>query len=92
MIFMKDIFKYQAAVEPRELARYLTALAEGVEEGSLRISQDGRAFSVHPRGLVDLGLKIRRKGGRVRVSLDLGWTEEETALPLLEDEAEDDTP
>lgn len=88
---MKDIFKYQAAVEPHELASYFTALSEGLEQGLLRLSQEGRTFAVHPRGLADLGLKIRRKNGRVRVSLEVAWAEEETSLPLLDEETDDET-
>ncbi len=80
---MKDTFKHQTAVDPVELARYLTALAEGVEAGVLPLAEGGREFAIHPRGFIDLGLKVRRKNGRTRVNLELGWAEEESDLPLL---------
>lgn len=80
---MKDIFKHQTAVDARDLARYLTALAEAVEGGCLPVAESGRAFSLRPKGLIDLDFKVRRKNGRTRVRLELSWAEEGLDLPLL---------
>ena len=73
---MNDTFKYQTATDPPELARYLAVLAEGVKDGALTVAEGSMSFTVHPRGLIDLGLKVRRKQGRTRVSLELSWAEE----------------
>jgi amphi-Trp domain-containing protein len=73
---MNDTFKYQTAADPPELARYLTVLAEGVTAGTLTVAEGRMSFTVFPRGLIDLGLKVRRKQGRTRVSLELSWAEE----------------
>jgi hypothetical protein len=80
---MKDNFRHQTVVDPAGLARYLTALAEGVERGALPLADGELDFVLHPRGLIDLSLKIRRKNGRTRLALELGWAEEESELPLL---------
>ncbi len=80
---MKDIFQHQTAVDARDLARYLTALAEAVENGRLPVAESGRVFSLSPRGLIDLDFKVRRKNGRARVRLELSWAEEGLDLPLL---------
>lgn len=86
---MKDSFKYQCSVDVSELTRYLTAIIEGLESGALRLQENEHAFSVHPRGLIDLGLKARFKNGRARISLDMAWAEDEVALPLLSGAAEE---
>jgi len=80
---MKDTFKYQTAVDIAELSRYLAALIEGVESGNLNLRENEHSFSVHPRGLIDLGVKARYKNGRAKISLEMAWAEDEVALPLL---------
>ena len=71
-----DTFKYQTAADPPELARYLAVLAEGVKAGFLTVAEGSMSFTIRPLGLIDLGLKVRRKQGRTRISLELSWAEE----------------
>lgn len=78
--FMKDSFKHNTAADGAGLARYLTALAEALENGSLPLTRPGRSFNLHPRGLIDVGLKVRCKNGRGRLTLNLSWAEEEPEL------------
>ncbi|MDR1921060.1 MAG: amphi-Trp domain-containing protein [Candidatus Adiutrix sp.] len=84
---MKRTFKYQTAADPVDLARYLEALAEGFAQGRLSLTEDERVFAVHPCGLVNLSVKVRRKDGRGRLSLEFTWPEEKPALPLLASDA-----
>lgn len=79
---MKEDFKYQSAVDAPGVAAYLRQLAEGLEAGRLSVAEGGRDFSVHPRGLIDLGLKLRYRNGRTRMSLDLAWAEDEAGAEL----------
>lgn len=73
---MKDAFKYQAMLGPDDLARYLRALADGVEAGELTVAENGHAFALNPLGLMGLTVKARRKEGRSRVSFDIDWGHE----------------
>lgn len=82
---MKDNFRHQTTVDPTGLAQYLNALAEGVENGALPLADGELDFILHPRGFIDLSLKIRRKNGRTRLALELNWAEEESELPLLDE-------
>ncbi|MCL2028841.1 MAG: amphi-Trp domain-containing protein [Deltaproteobacteria bacterium] len=72
---MNDTFKYQTATDPQELARYLEVLSEGVKAGALTVAEGHMSFTIQPKGLIDMGLKVRRKQGRTRVSLELSWSE-----------------
>ena len=74
---MKEEFKYLSAIDAPGVAAYLRQLAEGLERGSLAAAEGGHDFSVRPKGLIDLGLKLRHRNGRTRLSLDLAWAEEE---------------
>ena len=80
---IKDTFKYQTSVDVAELTRYLSALVEGLENGVLSLKENDHAFSIHPRGLVDLSFKVRHKNGLTRVGLEMAWAEDEIELPLL---------
>ena len=80
---IKDNFKYQTSVDVAELTHYLSAIVEGLESGVLPLRENSHSFSVHPRGLVDLSLKVRQKNGRTKVSLEMAWAEDEVDLPLL---------
>ncbi|UQZ89015.1 hypothetical protein C4J81_07310 [Deltaproteobacteria bacterium Smac51] len=82
---MKDTFKHQTVADRDDLAMYLRALADGLERGELPVAENGRSFSLNPRGLVNLTIKVRRKDGRNRVNLDLNWAEENIPTPLLDD-------
>ncbi|GHV57249.1 hypothetical protein FACS189460_3470 [Deltaproteobacteria bacterium] len=72
---MNETFKYQAVADQRELARYLTVLAEGVESGALAVAEGNLNFTIQPRGLIDLVVKVRRKQGRTKVNLEMAWLE-----------------
>jgi len=76
---MKDAFKHQTAVDPAELAAFLEALAEGARSGRLPVSEGSRIFTLRPQGLIDLNLKVRRKAGLAKITLDLAWAETEPA-------------
>ena len=80
---MSETFKHQTAVDAAAAARYLTELAEGLAAGRLPLLEGDRALTVHTRGFIDLGLKVRRNNGRARVTLELSWGEAESDLPLL---------
>ncbi len=75
---MKEDFKFQSAWDASGVAAYLRELAGGLETGRLSVAEGGRDFSVRPKGLIDLGLKLRYRNGRTRLSLDLAWAENES--------------
>lgn len=75
---MKDAFKHQTAVNSAELAAFLEALAEGARSGRLPVNEGGKIFTLRPQGLIDLNLKVRRKAGLAKITLDLAWAEAET--------------
>jgi amphi-Trp domain-containing protein len=82
---MSDSFKFQTAADPGDLARCLTSLAEGLKSGVLAVAEGEVKFSVHPRGLADLTIKVHREKGRVRVGLEISWFEAPSEPPFPAD-------
>ena len=76
---MNETFQYQTAADQASLSRYLAALAEGVAAGALALADGQMSFTIRPRGLTDLAIKVRRNQGRTKVSLEMSWSEEPAA-------------
>lgn len=72
---MKNSFKYQTAIDPKGLAVYLKTLAEGVESGAVPLVENDKTVIVFPQGLMDFEIKVRRKNGRAKISLNMAWAE-----------------
>ena len=81
---MKDTFKHQTVADRRDLAAYLRSLADGLARGEFPLSENGDSFSLNPRGLLNLAVKVRRKDGRNRITLDVAWDDEAVPTPLLD--------
>ena len=72
----KDIeMLHEAMQEPAQLARYLRAIADGLEAGQLRLRSGAREVELHPRGLCSFELRSRTERQRVKLQLQLGWRE-----------------
>lgn len=70
-------FEYEALQEAQAVARYLSALADGLKEGTLALSVDGKRLTLEPRGLLRLRIEAKRSKSRCRVNLKLSWREGE---------------
>lgn len=75
--------KFQTSTDVAGLAHYLISLAEAVKSGCLPIINYDSEFSLHPRGLVDLTVKVRRKKERGLMTVEMSWSETEPDCPLL---------
>ena len=84
---MKNI-KYQMSVDAEGLVEYLNALIEAVNSGYLPVKGLDNEFSLHPKGLIDLNIKIRRKKKRGLIALEMAWSEEGESEPSMVDEQE----
>lgn len=72
-------FKHQSIEDPPSIARYLSALKTGFENGVLVFSTNGKRLVVTPQGLVDLQVEAKRKGEDIKLSLKFRWSEEEVS-------------
>ena len=66
---------HEAMQEPAQVARYLRAIADGLEAGQLRLRSGDREVELHPRGLCSFELRSSLERQRVKLQLQLGWRE-----------------
>lgn len=70
-----DRFKHESLEDTETIAKYLKALWEGFEQGSIQFSTDDRQLQLQPQGLISLDVEARRKDSDVKLSLKFRWTE-----------------
>jgi amphi-Trp domain-containing protein len=81
----KDIeLVHDAMHEPAQIARYLRAIADGLEAGRLSLRSGERVVELHPGPLCTLELRSKVERQRVKLQLQLGWREALGAEPALE--------
>jgi amphi-Trp domain-containing protein len=66
---------HDAMHEPAQVARYLRALAEGLETGVLRLRSGEREVELHPMSLCTFELRTTSERQRVKLHVQLGWRE-----------------
>lgn len=66
---------HDAMQEPAQVARYLRALADGLEAGLLRLRSGEREVALHPAKLCTFELRTTTERQRVKVQIQLGWRE-----------------
>jgi amphi-Trp domain-containing protein len=68
---------HDAMQERKHVARYLRAIADGLEEGQLRLKSGEHEVELHPPTLCSFELRATTERQRVRVRVQLGWREVE---------------
>lgn len=66
---------HDAMHEPAQVARYLRALADGLEAGVLRLRSGEREVELHPVSLCTFELRTTSERQRVKLQVQLGWRE-----------------
>ncbi|MCA9503548.1 MAG: amphi-Trp domain-containing protein [Spirochaetaceae bacterium] len=80
-------FRHESMQDSKAVVRYLKALAEGFEKGSLQFRDQDGEIVLEPNGMVRFGVTADAKSDRFGLTVKLSWkqkTEEESdAGPLL---------
>ena len=66
---------HDAMQAPAQIARYLRAIADGLEAGRLRLRSGERDVELHPSELCTFELRTTIERQRVKLQLQLGWRE-----------------
>jgi len=66
---------HDAMHEPAQIARYLRAIADGLEAGRLRLRSEEGDVELHPGKLCTFELRTTTERQRVKLQLQLGWRE-----------------
>lgn len=91
-------FRHESLQDSKAIVRYLDALSEGFEKGTLQFRDQEGEIVLEPSGMIRFEVTAARKSGRYSVALKLSWKQAEEegkdSGPLLingeADPAEDD--
>ena len=79
-------FRHTFVTDREDVGRYLDALKEGFLKGALTFSSQNRQVRLEPAEVLDLSVETGSRKGRVRVTINFTWPEEEgprlRALPM----------
>jgi amphi-Trp domain-containing protein len=70
---------HDAMLEPAQVARYLRAIADGLEARRLSLRSGEREVELHPAGLCTFELRTTSERQRVKLQLQLAWREAQEA-------------
>jgi len=93
-------FRHESLQDSKAIVRYLDALSEGFEKGTLQFRDQEGEIVLEPSGMIRFEVTASRKSGRYSVALKLSWKQAEEQRrdsgPLLingeAERAEDDEP
>lgn len=72
-----DGFFYSSLQDTDSIVRYLEAVCDGLRKGELRLRSGDNDLVVEPGGLIKFKVKVDRKSDRVKLSIKLGWREQQ---------------
>jgi len=76
--------RFEGFLPREEAVAYFEAVIEGLRKGTIQFKQGEEQLTLTPGENVDVELKVARKGGRQKVSLELEWrTSDEAHLEIV---------
>ncbi|MCR4317767.1 MAG: amphi-Trp domain-containing protein [Planctomycetes bacterium] len=76
-----DEFSHESLQDAKSISKYLGALMEGFESGSIELGSAEQTMVLKPQGLLDFEIRAKKSGSRSRVSLKLSWREDSDKKP-----------
>lgn len=70
-----DEFEHDSFQDADTIVKYLEAIAQGFQTGRLLFCSGKKELVLKPQGLLKFGVQAKRKDGRVKFSLTVGWSE-----------------
>lgn len=70
-------FRHESLQDSKAIVRYLNALSEGFEQGTLQFRDQEGEIILEPSGMIRFEVAAQRKAGRYSMSLKLSWKQAE---------------
>lgn len=67
------VFENEEKLSRLEIAEKLRSIADGVEEGSVRLSSGSDSVEVMPAESSEFEVKVEREGNEISLELELEW-------------------
>jgi amphi-Trp domain-containing protein len=72
-------FEHESLEDRASIVRYLKAITDGFDNGSLSLASRNGEILLEPRGLTELAVKTSFKHGRMRLTLQATWKTAESS-------------
>lgn len=73
----QDDFRHESVQDRQSIVKYLQALTAGIEEGRIELGTAEHTLELEPSGMLELQVRAKRKGGRVKLAIKLYWREDD---------------
>ncbi len=70
-----DDFRHESVQDRHSIVKYLQALTAGIENGHIELGTAEHMLALEPDGMLELQVRAKRKGGRVKLAIKLHWRE-----------------
>lgn len=70
-----DDFRHESVQDRKSIVKYLQAITAGIEQGTLELGTNEQSLTLEPGGMLELQVRGKRKGGRVKLGITLYWRE-----------------
>jgi amphi-Trp domain-containing protein len=66
-------FEHGSLQDKATVVRYLNAITEGFDNGSISLVNRGGKIHLKPKGMIDLTVRATHKRGRMQLTLNASW-------------------
>ncbi len=70
-----DDFRHESVQDSHSIVKYLQAITSGIEKGHIQLGTADHLLDLRPKGMLELEVRAKRKGGRAKLTLVLHWRE-----------------
>lgn len=74
-----DDFRHESVQDRESIVKYLRAVTAGIEKGHIELGTAEHLLSLEPEGMLELQVRAKRKGGKVKLAIKVGWRERDDA-------------
>ncbi len=78
-------FKHESLQDRFSIVRYLNEIVNGLENGVLEFKTSKDTIQLNPKGLIQMGVRVKKKDEKVKMTLKLNWKEGNDNITFTED-------
>ncbi|MFP4167764.1 MAG: amphi-Trp domain-containing protein [Desulfonatronovibrionaceae bacterium] len=72
-------FSHESIQDSQSIKQFLEALEEGLEKGTMHLSNQTESIDLFPQGLLKFSIKAKRKDETNKISLKIEWKDSRTS-------------
>ncbi len=76
----EEQFEHESFQDNETIGKYLGALMEGFQKGTITLSSEGDQLVLTPNNILQFQVKARKKGNKNKLSIKISWKEPKSHL------------